>query len=131
MYQLVDDIESYPKFLPWCAAAIVHTRSVEQVHATIRIAKGPLRKEFSTRNTLEANRQIKLTLVDGPFKRLDGNWQFEQLDNAGSRVTLALEFEFSNRLVTMTAGPIFNEIANTMVSAFCDRARQVYGAKPA
>ena len=127
MYRLVDDIDSYPSFLPWCAGTQVHDRTEHCVRATIQIAKGPLRKAFTTVNALTVDREIRLSLVDGPFKRLGGAWSFEPLNDAGSRVGLELDFEFSSRLVTMTVGPIFNEIANTMVSAFCSRARQVYG----
>ena len=123
MYQLVADIEAYPHFLPWCADATIHKRSALEVVATLSLAKGPVRKAFSTRNTLHPEQRIELQLLDGPFKSLQGEWNFAQLGDDGSRVQLELEFEFSSRLLAMTVGPIFNEIANTMVQAFCDRAR--------
>lgn len=123
MYQLVADIEAYPDFLPWCANATILKRSAEEVEATLSLAKGPISKAFTTRNTLHPEARIELHLLDGPFKSLQGEWRFEQLGEDGSRVQLELEFEFSSRLLAMTVGPVFNEIANTMVQAFCDRAR--------
>ena len=127
MFRLIDDIDAYPQFLPWCSSTRVLSRSDAEVVATIRIAKGPLHKEFTTRNRLMPDSRIELRLQDGPFKRLDGLWTFTQLGDDGCRVGLDLDFEFSSRLLTMTVGPVFNEIASTMVNAFCARARAVYG----
>ena len=126
MYQLVADIEAYPQFLPWCANATIHKSSAHEVEATLGLAKGPIRKAFSTRNTLNPEERIELHLLNGPFKSLQGEWRFTQLGEDGSRVQLDLEFEFSSRLLAMTVGPVFNEIANTMVQAFCDRAGVLY-----
>ena len=126
MYQLVADIEAYPRFLPWCASAVVLHRDETEVRATLGLAKGPVRKQFSTRNTMHPEHRIELQLLEGPFKSLHGAWTFAQLGDDGSRVQLELEFEFASRLLGMTIGPVFNEIANTMVQAFCTRAREVY-----
>lgn len=126
MYALVDDVPSYPQFLPWCSGAEEHRRDGNEVHATIRIAKGPLRKAFSTINRLTPGERIDLSLVDGPFRRLDGSWSFAPLGTDGCKVSLELEFEFSSRILTATIGPVFNEIANSMVSAFCQRAQVLY-----
>ncbi len=126
MYQLVADIEAYPHFLPWCADATILKSDARVVEATLRLAKGPVHKEFTTRNTLHPEERIELALLEGPFKSLHGEWAFVQLGDEGSRVKLDLQFEFSSRLLSMTVGPVFNEIANTMVQAFCDRARALY-----
>lgn len=126
MYALVDDVPSYPQFLPWCNGAEEHRRTDAQVHATIRIAKGPIRKAFSTINRLTPGQCIELSLVDGPFRRLEGSWGFAPLGDEGCKVSLELDFEFSSRILTATIGPVFNEIANSMVAAFCQRARAVY-----
>ena len=127
MYALVDDVESYENFLPWCGASRVHSRSTDEVRATIEIAKGGLRKSFTTRNRLQPPELIRIELVDGPFRKLEGAWRFQALDEAACKVLLDLEYEFSNRLLKLAVGPVFGQIANTMVDAFCRRADQVYG----
>ncbi|MFO1349829.1 MAG: type II toxin-antitoxin system RatA family toxin [Gammaproteobacteria bacterium] len=127
MYALVNDIESYPRFLPWCRSTRVLERTTDEVKATIEIAKGGIHKSFTTLNRLQANKMIELRLLDGPFRRLDGFWRFEALDDNASRVALDLDFEFASGLLGLAFGPIFNQIANTMVDAFCKRAAQLYG----
>jgi ribosome-associated toxin RatA of RatAB toxin-antitoxin module len=127
MFRLVDRVEDYPGFLPWCSSTAVHERSDGHVVASIEIAKGPLHKRFTTRNALEPGVAIDIRLVDGPFRRLDGHWRFEPLGDVGCKVQLDLDFELSSGLLRKLLEPIFSEIANTMVDAFCSRAREVYG----
>ena len=127
MFELVADVESYPEFLPWCGAAHAESLTEDEDHATVEIAKGRIRKSFTTRNLLDRGRSIKMHLVDGPFKHLEGIWRFEALGEAACKVSLSLDFEFSNLLVEATLGRAFGEIANTLVDAFCKRAVQVYG----
>jgi ribosome-associated toxin RatA of RatAB toxin-antitoxin module len=127
MYALVNDIESYPRFLPWCRSTEVLSRNQEEIRATIEIAKGSLSKTFTTQNRLRPEKMIEIHLLDGPFRRLEGAWQFQELRKDACKVSLDLEFEFANPLVRMTLGPIFGHIADTMVDAFCKRAREVYG----
>ena len=127
MFALVDDIESYPQFLPWCRSTRIISRSDDEVRATLEMAKGALSKSFSTCNRLQANKMIEIRLLDGPFRHLEGFWRFEPLADEACKVSLDLEFEFSSRLLQMTVGPLFSQIADTMVDAFCKRARQVYG----
>ena len=126
MFELVDDIESYPKYLPWCRSTQVHHRDADEVRASIEIAKGAVRKSFTTRNLIQRNKMIEVRLVEGPFKRLNGFWRFEALGDEACKVSLDLEFEFANRLVSSVVGPVFHQIANTMVESFCTRARQIY-----
>ncbi len=126
MYQLVDDIASYKDFLPWCGASVENKREHSMVEATVTITKGSINKAFSTRNSLQENEQIEMQLLDGPFKKLHGFWRFEPLRENASKISLELEFEFSNRLVGLAIGPIFNQIANTMVDAFVERAKSKY-----
>ena len=128
MYELVADIERYPEFLPGCRDAIVHSRTDSQVEATLEVAKGPLSKSFTTRNHLTPGQSISLELVRGPFQRLGGMWEFRPAADGGSQVSLRLDFEFSSRLLGKVVGPIFEEMANSMVDAFRRRARTVYGA---
>ncbi|MFV1996990.1 MAG: type II toxin-antitoxin system RatA family toxin [Acidiferrobacterales bacterium] len=127
MYQLVADIEAYPEFLAWCASTSILDRSSEQVVARIVIAYKGINKSFTTRNRLQKGKTMEMHLVDGPFERLQGFWRFEALDKSACKVQLDLEFEFSSKLVAMTMGKVFNEIAGTLVDNFCRRADEIYG----
>lgn len=126
MYRLVDGIADYPEFLPWCGGANEQSRSDDEVRASVEIAYGAIHKSFSTLNRLQKDKMIEMSLLDGPFKHLHGFWRFESLDERASKVSLDLEYEFSNRLVGMALGPAFSQIANSMVDAFVKRAGQVY-----
>jgi ribosome-associated toxin RatA of RatAB toxin-antitoxin module len=126
MYALVADVESYARFLPWCQRATVHEQDEEHMKASLVVAKGPLRKSFTTINHLTPNEGIDIELVEGPFRRLNGQWRFEELGDAGCKVSFNLRFEFTSRLLSATLGPLFNEIAGTMVHAFARRANDVY-----
>jgi ribosome-associated toxin RatA of RatAB toxin-antitoxin module len=127
MYQLVADVESYPRFLPWCGSS--HSRSLTQdeVEASIEIVRGHLRKKFTTRNRMIKDRGIHMRLLKGPFRYLEGQWRFEPLGNAGCKVSLDMDFQFSNALMRALIGPAFSEIANSLVDSFCRRAVEVYG----
>ena len=127
MYALVADVEEYPEFLPWCRQACVVEPGEEAVEARLEIGRGPIRKSFTTRNVMTRDSRIDIELVDGPFKHLQGCWQFVALDGAGCRVVLDLEFELSNAVLRRTLGPLFSEMVESMVDAFCRRARQLYG----
>ena len=127
MYALVDGIKQYPEFLPWCRSAVEHSRDSAEVRASIEIAKGAVNKAFTTCNKMTPGAQIEMSLLDGPFKHLHGFWRFDALRENACKVSLELDFEFSNRLVSMAIGPVFNQVANTMVDCFVERARSVYG----
>ena len=127
MYDLVNDFQKYPEFLPWCGGAMEISRSENEVEASLEIAHSGVHKSFSTRNRLEPGQSIEMQLVEGPFKYLNGVWRFEKLGDAGSKVGLDLEFEFSNKLLGMTFGPLFSKIASSLVDAFIQRAQKVYG----
>lgn len=126
MFDLVNRIEDYPQFVPYCKSIDILSRTDEEVRASLNFAQGALHKSFSTCNRLQENKMIEIRLLDGPFHNLEGFWRFESLDS-GCRVTLDLEFEFSNKLIGMMFGPVFNTITNTLVDVFCQRAKQVYG----
>jgi len=128
MFDLVHDVDSYPRFLPWCRSARVLDSGEGWQRARIEMARGALHRSFTTRNELEAGRRIRLRLEDGPFRRLSGQWSFEPLPDGGCRVSLDLEFEFAGRLFSAMAGPIFNQIASTLVDSFTRRARELYGS---
>ncbi|ADE14061.1 cyclase/dehydrase [Nitrosococcus halophilus Nc 4] len=130
MFALVDDIESYPKFLPWCRDTQVHSRDQDEVYATIELARGAIHKSFTTHNRLQKNKIIEVRLVEGPFHHLEGFWRFDSIgESEGCRISLAMEFEFSSRLISMALGPIFSEITATLVDAFCERAKECYGRR--
>lgn len=128
MFGLVDDVAAYPEFLPWCHSAEVHSRSDEVVEATLELQKGAISKKFTTRNSRREFEAIDLALVGGPFKHLRGGWRFNDLGDAGSKVSLDLEFEFESRLTDMMFGTFFEEICNSLVDAFSRRAAGVFGS---
>ncbi len=127
MFTLVDDISSYSKFLPWCRSSIEHRREENEVEASVEIAKGAVNKSFRTINKLHKYDWIEMSLVDGPFKHLHGYWRFNELKENACKITLDLEYEFSNRLIALAIGPVFNQVANTLVDSFVTRARNYYG----
>jgi ribosome-associated toxin RatA of RatAB toxin-antitoxin module len=127
MFALVDDIDSYAQFLPWCRASQVLSRSEDEVRATLEIAHGSLRKSFTTCNRTQRDKMIEMRLEEGPFRHLEGFWRFDVLGEQASKVSLDLDFEFSSKLVGLAMGPVFSQIANSLVDAFTKRAVQVYG----
>lgn len=126
MYELVEDVESYPQFLPWCSASRVLRRSGNVVDAELVIAKAGFHKSFATRNTLQAPDQIRISLLEGPFTHLEGVWNFTPLRQDASKISLDLEFNMAGKLANLAFGTLFNQICNTMVDAFCERAKAVY-----
>jgi ribosome-associated toxin RatA of RatAB toxin-antitoxin module len=129
MFSLVDDVESYPDFLPWCKRAEIHNRTDQFVEATLEMQKGSLSKRFTTRNSREEFASIGLTLLGGPFRHLEGGWQFRDLDGDGCEVRLELEFEFENRMLDLAFGPFFESTCNSLVDAFSRRAQVVLGQR--
>jgi ribosome-associated toxin RatA of RatAB toxin-antitoxin module len=129
MFSLVDDVESYPQFVPWCNDATVESRSGESVVATLELHKGPISKHFTTRNTRRNFDAIDMELVGGPFRQLSGGWRFRDIEGQGCRVSLELEFEFEGRLVDMMFGAFFKDAGDSLVDAFIKRAREVYGPR--
>ena len=127
MYAIVNDVEAYPRFLPWCSGASILDQRENQMTARVEVEKGGLRQSFTTRNDLVENQSIQLNLVDGPFSRLRGRWRFQDLGSDGCKVSLDLSFSFRSRLVAATFGAIFSVAASQMVDAFCKRADVVYG----
>ncbi len=129
MYALVDDIEAYPRFLPWCSNTRVLYRDGDEVKATINITKRGIDLSFTTCNRLQRNKMIEMRLLEGPFRHFQGFWRFESLRESACRVSLHLEFELSNRILRLTMTPIFNQITNSLVDAFVHRARDIYGQR--
>lgn len=127
MYDLVNDVERYPEFLPWCRGAQVLSQSDSEMRARLDLARGGLHKTFTTRNVLEPGQSITMTLENGPFRHLEGRWRFADLGTDGSKVSLDMEFEFAGALLDLMAGPVFHEISNSLVDAFIKRAASLHG----
>ncbi len=128
MFDLVNDVEAYPSFLPWCRHSQIISRSDTEVLACLDLAKGGVHHVFTTRNTIKPGESIDITLVDGPFQHLEGRWQFIMIgDDQGCRVQLDMDFEFSNRIISIALGPVFTQISGSLVDAFCTRAQEIYG----
>ena len=126
MYDLVNDIDSYEKFLPWCGGSKVLETGNNRMVASIDIAFKGVHKTFTTANKLVPVRAIDMSLVDGPFSALTGQWVFKEISVDASRISLKLHYDFSNPLVAVTVGSVFKIIADSMVDAFCKRADQIY-----
>lgn len=130
MYQLVNNVADYAAFLPWCRSSEIKSETENEMIASVEIAKGVLNKTFTTKNQLLPGKRIDLQLVDGPFKKLSGYWQFDSLKTENAcKVILELEFEFDNAMMSIAAKPIFTQIASSLVDSFCKRAVEIYGER--
>ena len=132
MFALVTDVSSYPEFLPWCDKTRIVSQDATGMVAEIGMALGGFHKSFTTRNLHSQGRQVKLSLIDGPFKQLDGTWDFYPLEQEGSselqracRVELTLHYSFESMFGALV-GPLFDKIAATLIDAFVQRAEKVY-----
>ena len=131
MFALVTDVPNYPAFLPWCDRASILEQHEGGMTAKVGIALAGLHQSFTTRNTHQQDRQVLLQLVEGPFSKLSGQWDFVPVGNASERacrVELTLRYDFSSMALAAVVGPVFDKIAGSLVDAFVKRAAQVYGA---
>ena len=130
MFALVEDIESYPQFLPWVSGAQLLERGPREVVGRLEMHRAGMREVVTTRNVLTAPREITLGLVAGPFKTFDGRWTFEPIGvDRGTRVDLSIRFEFANPMLNLLLSRTFEKSCNDMVDAFVARARSVYGTR--
>ena len=127
MFRLVDRVEDYPVFLPWCGGSSVSDRGAAKLRATVVIDYHRVRQSFTTENTRVEPESIDVKLVEGPFRQLDGSWRFKALGQAACKIEFRLHYEFASRILEKLLSPVFNHIANTFVDAFVKRAEQVYG----
>jgi ribosome-associated toxin RatA of RatAB toxin-antitoxin module len=127
MFALVADVERYPQFVPWVAAAHVLERGPDSIVGQLEMHRAGLRERFTTRNVMHEPNAIELSLVSGPFKSLHGRWSFEPIGERGVRVSLHIRFEFANALLTLMLGRAFEKSCGELVDAFVKRARAVYG----
>ena len=126
MFDLVNDVASYPEFLPGCADSKILQSDESQMKASLLVSKAGVKQWFTTMNAVEPAFRIDMQLVDGPFKKLSGGWTFSPLSEEACKIELSLDFEFSNRFTEMAFGKIFSGLATSMVNAFTERARSVY-----
>lgn len=129
MFALIDDVERYPEFLPWCKSARVLARSDDELRATLALSMSGVEKSFTTCNRNQKNKMIEVSLVEGPFRHLRGFWRFDALGDAGCKVSLDMDFEFSSRMLGLVVGPVFSQVANSLVDSFLKRAVEVYGKR--
>ena len=126
-FEVVDQIDAYSEFLPWCAESRVLQRTETEVIATLVLAKSGIRQSFTTKNQLMRPNVIGLSLVDGPFQQLEGGWVFDALGDAGCKISLDMRFEFSSKLMDQTFGRVFGVAADRMVDAFTARLDDLHG----
>ena len=127
MFALVDRVEDYPQFLPWCNRTELKFRDAHKTAATLFINYHSVNSHFTTENEKEEPLRMTIRLVDGPFRRLEGVWRFKPLSDAACKIEFELNYEFSSKVFEKVIGPVFSHIANTFVDAFVKRASQVYG----
>lgn len=134
MYQLVDAIEKYPEFVPWCTSTQIISRNTDEVRARIEFTKGGFSHAFSTINRLQKDKMIEMRLLEGPFRHFEGLWRFDEVvipdavkQISGCLISLDMEFVLANRLLNMAVGPVLQGITNQFISAFTERAEVVYG----
>lgn len=127
MFRLVDEVEQYPRFLPWCAKGEVHSREGDELVASLHIDYLRVKQHFTTKNCNVPHSDILMTLVDGPFRHLEGRWHFQPLGEIGCKVEFRLSYEFSSKILEKLIGPVFGHISGTLVDAFIKEADRVYG----
>jgi len=125
MYQLVNDIQAYPDFVPYCRGSEVLANSETEVIARLDLELGLMAKSFTTRNTLKKNKNIVMDLEQGPFKYLKGIWTFKNLGNEGCKVDFELRFTFSNQLASLAFNQIFSKMSEKLFDAFLTRAGEI------
>lgn len=126
MFDLVNDIESYPQYMEGCVGARVLARGEDWVEARLDLSKAGVTQSFVTRNQLYPPHKMTMALVDGPFNYLRGGWQFTPLGEKACKVSFHLEFEMKSRLLGMAVARLFESVSSKQVDALCARARTIY-----
>lgn len=127
MFALVNDVARYPEFLPGCASADILQQTDSSMRAALTLAKGGFRQAFTTLNDWQAPQRLSMKLVEGPFKHLDGVWVFESLGDDACKVSVTIDFEFSSLIGSLAFGPAFQRLVHSLIEAFHQRAKEVYG----
>jgi len=126
MYKLVESVPFYPQFLSWCTATEVHEQSSDFQKASLTVVVAGIRQSFTTNNTLYRGERVEMRLLEGPFKKLQGEWRFVQLGEDGCKISLELDFEMNTGPMATMFGKGFGKIADRLVDDFCKRAEKVY-----
>jgi len=129
MFELVDRVEDYPQFLPWCGGTELHHRDETITEATIHISYLHVKQHFTTENTKTPGEEMLIRLKSGPFRRLEGYWRFKALAEAACKIEFVLHYEFASGLLDKALGPVFGMVTNGLVDAFVHRAEKVYGER--
>ena len=129
LYALVEDIESYPRFLPWCVGVQVKSRTPDSTVAALEVGMRGVKQSFTTQNQNRAPEAIDMKLVEGPFRHFAAAWRFQPLGEHACKVEFSMEFEFASRALATLLRPVFEHIADSMVNAFTRRADEIHGAK--
>lgn len=129
MFELVDRVEDYPQFLPWCGGTELHHRDADTTEATIHINYLHVKQHFTTRNSKTLGEEMRIRLKSGPFRHLEGYWRFKALAESACKIDFVLHYEFSTSLFDKVLGPVFGMLTNGLVDAFVHRAEQVYGER--
>jgi ribosome-associated toxin RatA of RatAB toxin-antitoxin module len=127
MFVLVNNITDYPKFLPWCKSITIHSQTESEIVATLLMGGAGLEKSFTTTNVIKPDESIDMRLLKGPFRHLEGHWQFQSLGEKGCKISLNMAFQISNPVLRMSLGPMFTKITDNLVDAFVKRANQLHG----
>ena len=127
MFKLVDRVEDYPEFLPWCGGVEVNERQGDKLKAKLKINYHGLKQSFTTENTNTPPSSMTMHLVEGPFKHFEARWNFKALREDACKIEFDMQYEFSSRILESVIGPVFSMIANSFVDSFCKRAEQIYG----
>lgn len=125
MFDLVENFEAYPEFVPWCTKSILISRNHEEVKAGLEFTKSGIRHSFSTINRLKRNDTIEMSLLEGPFRKLEGFWRFDSMDK-GCKVNFEIEFVLANRFLDLAVGPFLQGVTGEFVAAFTERAKHIY-----
>jgi len=126
MFALVNDVRRYPEFVPWCAGAEVLAEDATRIEATLRLRRSGVEHSFTTRNALTPPTAMRLELVDGPFEVFTGDWSFKPLAEDACKIGLLLTFQYRGRLATAALSAVLSSSADTLVEAFCQRAKTLY-----
>jgi len=125
MFHIVNDVNKYSEFLPWCSHSEILASDANSLTAKVDINKAGIKQSFTTQNTLIEGERILLTLVDGPFSHLEGAWDFIKLDENACKISLNLEYEINNAIFSFALSALFEQIASTLVNSFCIRAKEI------
>lgn len=127
LFNLVNDVEAYPKYLPWCIGTQIYEQTEKEVTASMTLSKGGITKVLKTRNVLHPPREMVMELIEGPFKSFSGRWCFEPLDENATKVTIRMSFEFEQFFIAKLIAPMFNQVGAKLLEAFCQYAKVQLG----